>query len=1174
MSNSTFTHLHLHTYYSLLDGANPIGALAKRVKELGMDAVAMTDHGNLFGAVEFYSKMKDAEVKPIIGCEIYLMTAGDHREKSFPKEGMLSHLTLLCENETGYRNLCKLVSRAYLEGFYYKPRINKPLLAEFSEGLICLSGCLKGEISTLLTRDQYEDAKTAAEWYANVFPGRYYIELMRHDIPDLHKVEPGLRQIAKELNLPVVATNDCHYLKHDQALAQDVLVCISTGKALSDEKRMKMTVESFYLRSPEEMAELFADIPEAISNTMVIAERCNFKMQFGKYHFPKFEVPAGKDLNTVMCEQAREGLKERWPLILLDHPHMTPELEKQYWERLESELAIVQSMGFAGYFLIVADFINYAKSQNIPVGPGRGSAAGSLVAYSMKITDINPIPHNLLFERFLNPERISMPDVDIDFCMRRRDEVIDYVSRKYGNVGQIVTFGKMKAKAAIRDVGRVMGLPYGDVDRIAKLIPNTLNITLDEAMEVEPRLRDAAKKDPQVAKLLEIAHTIEGFPRHASTHAAGVVISDQPLENFVPLSRGQQGEVVTQFDMKGVEKVGLIKFDFLGLKTLTVIDDALRLIAQTRGEKIDLAKISLSDAATYRDLSEGSTRGVFQLESSGMTDLVMKLKPTCFSDIVALVALFRPGPLGSGMVDDFINRKHGRIEIKYDLPELEPILRDTYGVIVYQEQVMQISSRLANYTMGEADILRRAMGKKNLAEMAQQKLRFLDGCRTNAIDPKKAERIFELMEMFAEYGFNKSHSAAYALVSYHTAYLKTHYPTEYMAAVMTNEMLNTDKILVYMNDCKEMDIAVLPPDVNESLSAFSVVGDRQIRFGLTAVKNVGEGAIETIIETRNANGKFESLSDFSERVDMRRANRRVVESLIKCGAFDSINKERHQLWAALDVILQRASSRQKEKASGQESLFDMMVGGADKPQDPIDAMVPSWPEKTLLDYEKESLGFYLSGHPLTEYLPLLKTYATHTTESLQELTGKRDVRIGGVVSTLKEITTKKGDRMAFIGLEDLAGMVEVVVFSDVYAANIERLKDGRPLLVTGTAEPGEEMVKLLATDIIYMDEVPARLTKSIHFRVKAAASDATHLTSLKTILAQYKGACPAFLHVLIPDQSETVMALPKELGVVPSRELMASVNLLFGENVTEFKASAIVPTASEPRWQRKPGTPS
>jgi DNA polymerase-3 subunit alpha len=1170
----TFAHLHLHTYYSLLDGANAIGPLAKRVKELGMGAVAMTDHGNLFGAVEFYTKMKDAGVKPIIGCEVYLMTAGDHREKAFPKEGMLSHLTLLAENEIGYRNLCKLVSRGYLEGFYYKPRIDKKLLAEFSKGLICLSGCLKGEICTLLARDQYDAARDAAAWYAKIFPGRYYIELMRHDLPDMVKVGPGLLQIAKDLSLPVVATNDCHYLKNDQALAQDVMVCISTGKALTDEKRMKMDVDTFYLRTPEEMAELFADCPEAIDNTVEIANRCNFEMQFGKYHFPKFEVPKEKDLDTVMMEQAREGLKERWPLILLDHSHMTPELEKQYWDRLELELSVVQSMGFAGYFLIVADFINYAKSVSIPVGPGRGSAAGSLVAYAMKITDINPIPHNLLFERFLNPERISMPDMDIDFCMRRRDEVIDYVSRKYGNVGQIVTFGKMKAKAAIRDVGRVMGIPYGDVDRIAKLVPNTLNITLDEALEIEPRLRDSAKKDPQVAKLLEIAQTIEGFPRHASTHAAGVVISDQPLENFVPLSRGQQGEVVTQFDMKGVEKVGLIKFDFLGLKTLTVIDDALKLIEQTRNEKIDLAKISLSDPPTYHDLGQGSTRGVFQLESSGMTDLVMKLKPTCFGDIVALVALFRPGPLGSGMVDDFINRKHGRTEVKYDLPQLEPILRDTYGVIVYQEQVMQIASRLANYTLGEADILRRAMGKKNPAEMAQQKLRFLDGCRQNALNPKISESIFELLFKFSDYGFNRSHSAAYALVSYHTAYLKTHYPTEYMAAVMTNEMLNTDKILVYMNDCKEMDIQVLPPDVNESLSAFSVVGDRQIRFGLTAVKNVGEGAIESILQARQAGGKFESLSDFCERIDLRRANRRVIESLIKCGAFDGIRKERHQLWSALDVVLMRSASIQKEKASGQESIFDMLGSDVGKPVDPIDSALPPWPEKTVLDYEKESLGFYLSGHPLTEYLPLLKTYATHTTESLQELTGKRDIRIGGVVSTLKEITTKKGDRMAFVGLEDLGGIVEVVVFSDVYAANVERIKDGRPLLITGTAEPGEESVKLLATDILYLDEVTMRLTKSIHFKVQVALSDSKHLESLKTILAQFKGDCPAYLHVVIPNQSETVMSLPKTLCVTPSRDLMLSVNQLFGDTVTEFRAAAIVPRVQESRYPRRQNPPS
>ncbi|PIR20216.1 MAG: DNA polymerase III subunit alpha [Deltaproteobacteria bacterium CG11_big_fil_rev_8_21_14_0_20_47_16] len=1166
-----FAHLHLHTYYSLLDGANAVGALSKRVKELNMNAVAMTDHGNLFAAVEFYTKMKDAGVKPIIGCEIYLMTHGNHLEKTLGKEGILSHLTLLAESEVGYRNLCKLVSRSYLDGFYYKPRVDKEMLAAFSEGLICLSGCLKGEVSNHLLNDRYEDAKKAAEWYAKLFKDRYYIELMRHDLPELQKVGPGLMRIAQELGLPVVATNDCHYLKADQAGAQDALMCISTGKAISDEKRMKMNVDTFYLRSPEEMAELFADCPEAVSNTVEIANRCNFEMQFGKYHFPKFEVPKEKDLDTVMMEQARQGLKDRWPLIMMDHPKMSPELESQYWARLESELQIVKSMGFAGYFLIVADFINYAKSQDIPVGPGRGSAAGSLVAYALKITDINPIPHNLLFERFLNPERVSMPDMDIDFCMRRRDEVIQYVSRKYGNVGQIVTFGKMKAKAVIRDVGRVMGMPYGDVDRIAKLVPNTLNITLEEALDVEPRLKELGKKDPEVGKLLDMAHVLEGFPRHASTHAAGVVISDQPLENFVPLLRGQHGEVVTQYDMKGVEKVGLIKFDFLGLKTLTVIDDAIQLIKKTHNKTINMAEISLSDQAVYDQLSAGNTRGVFQLESSGMTDLVMKLKPTCFGDIVALVALFRPGPLGSGMVDDFINRKHGRTEIVYELPQLEDILKDTYGVIVYQEQVMQIASRLANYTMGESDILRRAMGKKNPAEMAQQKLRFLDGCKINDIDPKKSEAMFELMEMFAEYGFNKSHSAAYALVSYHTAYLKTHYPTEYMAAVMTNEMLNTDKILVYMNDCKDMGIDVLPPDVNESVAAFSVVGDRKIRFGLTAVKNVGEGAIEAIIEARAEGGAFESLTDFCQRVDMRRVNRRVMESLIKCGAFDSIRKERHLLWSALETVLLRAASHQKEKASGQESIFDMLGLDTGKPQDPVDTDSPPWPEKTLLIYEKEALGFYLSGHPMTEYLPLLKTYATHSTSTLGDLESKREVRVGGVVATLKEITTKRGDRMAFLGLEDLGGIVEVVVFSDVYAASLEKIKDGRPLMIIGVAEPGEESVKILASEVLYIDEVPEHMTKSIHFKVKASLSDAQHLESLKKILTQFKGLCPAFLHLVIPDQSETVMALPKELAVTPSRELMLSVNQLFGGNVTEFQTMPVKPVQQKPQYPRKSG---
>ncbi len=1152
MIHSNFVHLHVHTYYSLLDGAAPIWKLAERAKELRMPALAVTDHGNLFGAIEFYETMQRAGIKPCIGCEVYILTQGSRHIKDINQKGALAHLTLLAKNREGYENLCQLISSSYLEGFYYKPRIDKELLSEHHGGLIALSGCLKGEVSKALEEGRAEDARASAEFYAKLFDDdRFYLEIQDHGLPEQEGIREELINLGRELGVGLVATNDVHYIDRDDSASHDALLCIQTGKNLDDEKRMKLATDEFYLKSPDEMRELFSDIPEALDNTVAIAERLNLEFDFNTYHFPKFVPPEKKDLATYLKDQTFEGLEKRWSHISKNKDN-SDELRIRYHDRLNEELKVITSMGFAGYFLIVADFISYARGVELPVGPGRGSAAGSLVAYCLGITNIDPIEHDLLFERFLNPERISMPDADIDFCMRRRDEVIDYVSKKYGNVSQIITFGKMKARAVIRDVGRVMGIPYGDVDRIAKLIPATIGMTLKQAIEIEPKLRDMAKKQEQVARLLEIARSLEGFPRHASTHAAGVVISDRPLPELVPLYKGQRDEIVTQFDMKCVEKVGLIKFDFLGLKTLTVIDDCIKIVETRTGKKIDIDEIPLDDMDVYAKLSDGDTAGVFQLESSGMTDLVIKLKPNLFADIVALVALFRPGPLGSGMVDDFINRKHGRIAIKYELPQLEEILKETYGVIVYQEQVMRIANLLASYNLGEADILRRAMGKKKPEEMAKQQERFIRGALKNKISKVKAERIFQLMAMFAEYGFNKSHSAAYALVAYQTAYLKTHYPTAFMAALLTTEKNNTDKILFYINDCKSHGINILPPDVNESLRDFSVVGENIIRFGLAAVKNVGDSAIESIVKVRDEGGPFTSLFNLCERVDSRKVNRRVVESLIKCGAFDFTNAPRAALLAALDRAMDMAASSQRDRINGQTRLFDILSEDGTTSADPDLPDVSEWAERQLLAYEKESLGFYITGHPLAQYEELMSQYANTDTTDLSQVGDKQEVRLGGVVSKLREITTRRGDRMGFITLEDLKGSVEVVVFSDVYAESHLLIKSDQPIFVIGTADADGETVKVIATKIMPIDDVSENMTKSVHFFLHQPETDTQHLAQLKNVLSRYPGECPGFVHLVVPDKTETVLALPDEMKLKPSPQLVTAVNKLFGHNVTKF----------------------
>jgi DNA polymerase-3 subunit alpha len=1151
----SFVHLHLHSQYSLLDGAIRLEDLVKKAKEFNMPAVAVTDHGCMFGAIEFYTKCKDAGIKPIIGAELYI-APGSRSQKDSGADGVSNfHLLLLCMNMQGYKNLSYLSSAGFKDGFYYKPRIDKEILAKHSEGLIAMSACLKGEVAWLCGRGRMEEAAAAARWYADIFPDRYYLEIQENTLPEQDAVNKKLVQLAEELNLPLVATNDCHYLNKEDARAHEVLLCIQTGTTMNDAKRMQFSASEFYVKSPEEMKAAFHYAPEALANTLAIAEQCTVEFDFKTYHFPKIDQVGEKSLDEMLEAEARQGLDARFVAIRTKKPTFSSADEDAYRARLQLELDCIKQMGFPGYFLIVADFINWAKNQGIPVGPGRGSAAGSLVAYAIRITDIDPIPYNLLFERFLNPERISMPDIDVDFCTDRREEVIQYVTEKYGRdkVCQIITFGTMAARGVIRDVGRALDMSYGDVDRIAKLIPEVLGITLNKALEQEPKLKELAAADKKVKELLEIALRLEGLARHASTHAAGVVVAPDMLEEFCPIYKDQKtGLINTQYSMKYVEKIGLVKFDFLGLKNLTVIDNAVKLIRAGKDPDFDITTLTDDDQASYQLISEGNTTGVFQLESSGMREMLRELKPSCFEDVIAAVALYRPGPLNSGMVKDFIERKHGRKKVVYDLPQLEPILKDTYGVIVYQEQVMQIARTLAGYSLGGADLLRRAMGKKDASVMAKEKVPFLDGAKAQGIDLKKAEAIFDLMAMFAEYGFNKSHSAAYALIAYQTAYLKAHYPVEFMAALLTEDMGNTDKIVKNINDCREMGIEVLPPDINESGLSFRVI-DTSIRFGFGAIKNVGESAILSILEARRAE-PFIDIFNFCERVDLRKVNKRVMESLVKCGAFDSTGARRSALFAVLEEAAAIGQRIQDERDSAQVSLFGTAEiiknngnGHGNLPD------IKEWDEKMRLAFEKECLGFYITGHPLGRYEAEMKRFSSHDTASLGELTDKAEARLCGVVVALKEFITKKGERMGFVTIEDLVGSVEVVVLPNIFQTVAEFLKSDEPLLVAGSFERGEKTNKIIASSIQPLSAVNERETNAVNVRLNSAEFDSARLQSLKEIMLRHHGSCQARLEIVLPDLCTAVVRLPKECSVAPTEGLSVEVENLLGYNAVSFE---------------------
>ena len=1142
-----FVHLHLHSQYSLLDGAIRFEELFPLARTYGMKSLALTDHGNMFGAIEFYQGAISHGIKPIIGCEIYVAPESRWKKEPGKIKDASYHLVLLVKNQEGYGNLIRLVSLAHLEGFYYKPRVDKELLEKYNAGLIILSGCLKGEIPSLLLAEKRDEARVVAGWYKEVFDqGRFYLELQDNGLNEQKTVNQGLVALGRELGIPLVATNDCHYLRREDAVAQDVLLCIQTGKTLNDPKRMKFSTDQFYLRPAAEMERLFSPYPEALRNTLEISEQCNLELRFEEYHLPRFKPPSGESLDHYLEQSAREGLAGSFA-----YTSKAPEERERYVKRLEEELSMIKSMGFSGYFLIVADFVNYAKTRGIPVGPGRGSAAGSLAAYSLGITGIDPLAYDLIFERFLNPERISLPDIDVDFCIEGRDEVIRYVTEKYGteNVAQIITFGKMQAKAVVRDVGRVLDLPYKEVDVIAKLIPNTLNITLDEALEQEPRLTELAARDQRISHLLSLARSLEGMVRHASTHAAGVVISHRPLMEYIPLYRGSNGEVVTQYAMKDVERVGLVKFDFLGLKTLTVLSKATELIERTKGDHIDLTRLPLGDQETFKLLGSGDTTGIFQLESSGMRDLLMKLRPETFADLIALVALYRPGPLGSGMVDDFIKRRHKKSAVRYDVPKVKEILEDTYGVIVYQEQVMRIASTLGNFSLGDADILRRAMSKKDPAEMERLQEKFIEGARRNGIEKGKSERIFAMMTKFAEYGFNKSHSAAYALIAYQTAYLKVHYPLEFMAALLTCDMDNTDKVMRYVAECREKAIEVLPPDINESEWGFTVSGAK-IRYGLGAVKNVGMGAVEEIVHLRKEGKQIASLFDFCESMDLRKVNRRVIESFIKAGAFDSLGARRSQLMLVLEEALEQGQARQKERRGGQSALFDGLQSPPRHTQQPA---IEEWPESQLLSFEKEVLGFYLTSHPLIRYQGDIRELTTTDTETLAGMANGTQVSIGGLVAEVKEISTKKGDQMAFLSLEDMKGKIEVIIFPDLFRTVRPYLKVDVPLLIRGVLDKGEERQKVKAFAVVPLDEAKKERISKVHFRLRTPGLSKEQLLRLREILEENKGGCEALLHLIVPPQSEVIMALSPELTVEPSERMRQSVEGLFGEKTVEME---------------------
>jgi DNA polymerase-3 subunit alpha len=1167
-----FTHLHLHTEYSLLDGACDLTKLVERAAALGQSSVAMTDHGNIYGAVHFFEAAKKAGVKPILGCELYICKNEDHRAPGDGDEN--NHLLVLAENEEGYRNLIRITSEASLHGFYRKPRVSKRYLAENAKGLIGLSGCLSGELCEALEKGQYDKAVASAVQYQDIFgKGNFYLEIQDQGLEQEKRIQADLYRMERELGIPLVATNDSHYLCGEDSHAHDVMLCVQTGAKVHDAERFRFDSDQFFVKSGEEMARLFPDTPEVLSRTMAIAERCNLKLAKVDNPFPEFAVPPGHTIDSYFEEVCREGFRKRMETAVraLEARGALHAAAHEYQARLEYEIGIIKQMKYPGYFLIVWDFIKYARDHGIPVGPGRGSGAGSLVAYAMEITNVDPLQNGLLFERFLNPERVSMPDIDVDFCQNRRGEVIEYVTRKYGReqVAQIITFNTMAAKAAIKDCGRALDMPYGDVDRIAKLVPATVGMTLDKALKDVPDLKKAYDGDPVIKELIDTAKKLEGLVRGSGVHASAVVIAPRPLTELVPLNKTKNDEIVTAYDMKAVEKMGLLKMDFLGLATLTVIDDCLKLIEKSRGEKLDIDAIPLDDEKTYKTVFHSAlTSGVFQFESSGMRDMIRRYKPDRIEDLTALTALYRPGPIEGGMTGDFIERKWGRRKVEYMLPELEGILKETLGVIVYQEQVMQIANVLASYSLGEADLLRRAMGKKDPAEMAKQRDRFMSGAAALGHPKGTAGEIFDQMEKFAGYGFNKSHSAAYGLVSYQTAYLKTHYPVEFMAALLTSETSKPENVVKYIGECREMGINVEPPDVQVSGAQFTphiTPEGEAIRFGLAAVKNVGGNAIDSIMKARaEVGGRFKSLWEFCEKVDLRVMNKRVIESLIKAGALDSLGR-RGPLMAAVDKAMERAQKAQKDAAQGQTGLFGLFNeapapgrGGDDLPK------VADWEEGERLANEKDVLGFFVSGHPLDKYAEKLRnlTGVISTAEALERKPPERrwgtqadpadDILVAGMILGLRVQKSKRDQKLyAQAWLEDATGKIELICFSRDYERLSGQLKMEAPVLVRGVLMGDEDAApKIAVSSIVSLEEVQVKLPGAVRIRINLETATEEMFAGLKSAADDAPGPGKLMLHLEKKGEYAVILE-PEGLSVAADRGWVERVEELVGRGTVQ-----------------------
>ncbi len=1173
----SFVHLHNHSHYSLLDGACRIEDLVDAAKRCNMPALALTDHGNMFGAIEFYKTCTKAGIKPVIGVEAY-MAPRSRKEKSLQKGNVSDasyHLVLLAKNFAGYQNMMRLVSIGFLEGFYYRPRIDREVLQKYHDGLIVLSACLKGEVAYKMLHEGYEAARTVALEYREIFGDDYYLEIHKHNIPEEDQVRHGVLELSKELSIPVVATNDTHYLKREHSMPHDVLICLQTGKDRDDPTRLRYTTDEIYFKSAEEMQATFSDQPDALNLSAEIAAKCDLKLDFKKVYLPTYKIPEPNNnltLDDYLEKLAWEGVKKRYA-------NVTPEIEN----RLRHELAVIKQTGYAGYFLIVQDFIRAAQERGIPVGPGRGSAAGSLVSYCIGITNIDPIKYNLIFERFLNPERVTMPDIDIDFCYERREEIIEYVRQKYGenNVTQIITFGTMAARAVIRDVGRVLKLRYTDVDKIAKMIPPMLGITLDKALETVAELRALVNSDAINRQLMDYSQVLEGLARHASTHAAGVVITPDELTNYTPLYKSNTGDVTTQYDMKSLELIGVLKMDFLGLRTLTVMDKTVKMLKQ-KGITIDLDNIPLDDPKTYEIFGNGETIGLFQFESSGMREYLKKLKPQSIEDLTAMNALYRPGPMD--MIDDFIARKHGTKKIEYLHPKLEPILRETYGVIVYQEQVMRIASELAGFTLGGADLLRRAMGKKIAELMAEQRKKFVEGAKERGIPENVANQIFDLMDKFAAYGFNKSHAAGYSVVAFQTGYLKAHYPAEFMAANLTSEMTSTARIVTLIDDCRRIGVPVLPPDVNESFAEFVVVDDanitleskagktngtgtrvanKAIRYGLGAIKNVGLGAIESMVKARQQKGKFTSIFDFCSRVDLRLVNKKVLESLIQAGAMDSLSPtgNRNQLLQAIDLATAYAQRFNEQRSSAQVSIFDH-GGDEEMIAEPQLPEFQDWPDAERLNREKEFLGIYLSSHPLQRFREEVQLFSSKPLQDLEGLPDGAQVMVCGLITNIKTIVDRKGSNMAFLTIEDFAASTEAIVFSDTYAAHRELLQPDAVVVIVGRASTREdEATKILVEKVMSMDEAWNEIPKKLILDVPVQQINDTTLQQLTQLLRANQGSCGLFFRLRNGGASNYDFR-SRSLKIRPNAGFIQRVKELLGPNTV--RVDVAIPPSSRP----------